>query len=303
MLTLKDYAAQLRNSGATIIPGSERTFWLEAERFGLIRMPTFDTTPPQADELRQVFKLGKVGVVSYLLEPTDRLPANAFLYLCRDREYRLEKLPSAFRRNVRRGLDELKIVEVTGQQLLDHGLAAYADTRTRVGLSDGTAACFQKRFSARLRCPNHIFLGAWKDGALAGFLSITQVERWAEIEGCFSMNAHLPARPNDALMYSALSKYLTNGECDLVSYGLSSVQLSDGESGLHTFKTKVGFEAKPVHRAFVPHPFLRPLINHAGLRGISGLLQLYPHNRRLLKIQGMVTNMLAHRSAGGYAWT
>lgn len=292
VLTLEDYATQLKNAGSRIIAGSERTFWLEAERFGLIRMPTFDTSPPQPTELRQAFRLGKAGVVSYLVEPTRRFPANAFLYLCRDPVYCLEKLPSAFRRNVRRGLDELKIAEVSGEELLEHGLAAYADTRMRIGLSDGTAACFRKRFSARLCCSNHVFLGAWKNGTLVGFLSITRVERWAEIEGCFSMNAHLSARPNDALMYSVLSKYLTTGECDLVSYGLSSVQLSDGEAGLHAFKMKVGFQAKPVRRVFAPHPLLRPFVSRVGLWGVSQCLRMRPGSRQLLKVRGIICDML-----------
>ena len=89
MLTLEEYATQLRNSGSRVVVGSQGTFWLEAERYGMIRMPTFHTTCPRADELRQVFRLGRAGVASYLLDPTDRFPANAFLYVCRDRDYRL----------------------------------------------------------------------------------------------------------------------------------------------------------------------------------------------------------------------
>src|SRR5262249_2031216 len=147
---------------------------------------------------------------------------------------------------------------ISSDQLLARGVQAFCDTRRRVGLSDGTPEDFRRRFTSRVRCPGHVFLGAWKNDQLAAFLSITEVDDWAEIEGCFSMNALLDLRPNDALLFYALSYYLTERVFPLVSYGLGSVQAASNNAGLHGFKTKVGFEARPVHRAFVLQPLLRP---------------------------------------------
>jgi len=292
ILTLQEYAAALRDLGTKIVSGSGGAFWMENEHLSLIRMPTFDTQPLTEKEVNRVLRVGRTGIISYLLEPSDRQIQNAFLYICKNQNYRLENLPPSCRRNVRRGLSGLEIAHLTSDELLRHGWSAYADTRQRIGLSDGTPEQFHRRFGLRSKCSGHVFWGAWKGDVLAGFLSIVRVDRWAEVEGCFSMDAYLNLRPNDVLLYSVLSNYLCNEACEVVSYGVSSVQNMPNESGLHAFKTKVGFEAKPVHRVFLPHPFIRPFVGRVGRWGLRRLLRFSPRNRRLLKAQGMISHML-----------
>jgi hypothetical protein len=287
-LSMAEYAAELARNGTHILPGSSGTFWVRNESGALMRVPTFSLMPPAPGEVLRVLWRGRVAVVSYLLHPNERYPANARLYVCTNRAYALDTLNSATRRNIRRGSKELRITPIASYQLLAHGVQAFCDTRRRVGLSDGTPEEFRRRFTLRVRCPGHVFLGAWKDDILAAFLSITEVDDWVEIEGCFSMDSLLGLRPNDALMFYVLSNYLTEGKCRVVSYGLSSIQVESSEAGLHAFKTKVGFEAKQVHRAFVVHPFLRPFVGQAMLGSIKLLLQLLPRDRLLKKANGML---------------
>ena len=49
---------------------------------------------------------------------------------------------------------------------------------------------------------------------------------------------------------SALDYCLSQGRCREVTYGLSSIQEIDRTASLDYFKKKVGFESRPVHRAF-----------------------------------------------------
>jgi hypothetical protein len=195
------------------------------------------------------------------------------------------------RRNVRRGLSELRIASLSPDQLLIHGVQAFCDTRKRVGLSDGTLENFHQRFSLRAKCPAHVFLGAWKGDELAAFLSITEVDDWASIEGCFSRTDLLNSRPNDLLMYTALSQYLIEEGRRLVSYGLSSAQAESNAETLHVFKTKVGFQAKPVHRAFVFHPILSPFVGRTTLGIIGFLLHIWPGSRLLKKAEGVLRHV------------
>ena len=120
------------------------------------------------------------------------------------------------------------------------------------------------------------------------------MEDWAEL-GCFSRDALLRHRPNDTLMYTVLSRYLVERRFRLVSYGLSSIQSESNAAGLHRFKTKVGFEARPVHRAFVPHPLLRPLVNRSTLLGVNTALRLRSGHRRLKKASGVLARMLGEQ--------
>lgn len=260
-----------------------------------MRRPTFCLAPPTAHEVREVLWQGRAALASYLLDPDELHQANAYLYICTDQSYALEKLPPAMRRNVRRGLKELTIVPLTSKQVLAQGVQAFCDTRRRVGLSDGTSEEFQRRFAARANLPEAVYLGAWKNDQLAAFLSVIEVDDWAEI-GCYSADTLLQYRPNDTLMYSALTHYLVERKYRLVSYGLSSIQAESNAAGLHRFKIKVGFEARPVHRAFVPHPLLRPFANRLTLWGVNTALRFRPGDRRLKKAGGVIASILGDTS-------
>jgi hypothetical protein len=288
---LKTYITDRQKTGFHVLPGKTGTFWIRSDSGPFTRVPTFHLAPPASGELRQVLWSGPAAVANYLLEPDERHPANTWLYLCTDQDYKLEKLAPAMRRNVRRALKELKIAPLTPDELLAHGAQAFCDTRQRVGLSDGTLEEFRARFTTR-RLPEMFFIGAWKDNQLAGFLSIIEVDDWAEITGNFSADALRMYRPSDGLVYCTLSYYLVERKCRLVSFATSSIQNDDHTVGLHRFKTKVGFEAQPVHRAFVLHPLLRPLVNQLTLWGVNRLLQLKPSDQRLLKARGALTSLL-----------
>lgn len=292
--TLDAYASALARNGTSVLPGLPGTFWVRYESYAMMRMPTFVVTTPSREELQRLFRRGRTVVVSYLAVPDEDHVANAWLYRCTDRTYSLDTLAPAMRRNVRRASKEFGFDVLTPDQVLTHGLAAYCDTRRRVGLSDGTADCFHRRFGSRARCPGHVYVGAWRGNQLAAFLSIIKVDTWAEIEGCFSQDALLNARPNDFLMYSVLSRYLTDEKLQLVSYGLSSIQQTDNLQGLHAFKTKVGFQAQPVHRVFSLHPLLRPFANRLALRGLNLMGNLWPGNRFVKKAGGMLASLLGN---------
>lgn len=291
-LSIAEYASALTKTGIRIIPNQHGTIWVRYESVTMMRMPTFNLSPPNPDEIRKVFWKGWALVASFILEPDMHNPPNACVYICTDREYTLDKLVPAMRRNVRRGLKELRIAPITADELLYHGAKAFYDTRRRVGLGDGTYKDFRKRFALRAKCSGHVFLGAWKDNQLAAFLSITDVENWAEIEGSFSMNAFLKLRPNDTLMFCALQHYLVEKKYSMVSFGLSSIQNESNEKGLHAFKTKIGFEAKPVLRVFAVHPLLRLFVNKLSLWGVNTVLRFRPNNRMLKKAGGMLELLL-----------
>jgi hypothetical protein len=294
--SVTDYATDLAKIGVRILPGEPGTYWAGYETGALMRRPTFHVEPPDPDEVRRVLWHGRAAVASYLLEPDEHHPSNAWLYICTDQAYALEKLASNGRRDVRRGLRELRIAPLTPEELLTDGVQAFCDTRRRVGLSDGTPEEFRQRFTAHARLPEHVYLGAWRDNQLAAFLSIIEVDDWVEFEGCFSMDALRQYRPNDTLIYSALSHYLVERKYRLVSYGLSSIQAESNTAGLHRFKMKVGFEARPVHRAFVAHPLLRPFVNQLTLWSINAALRCRPGDRRLKKAGGMLASMLGDTS-------
>jgi hypothetical protein len=291
-ISLSEYALELPKSGVRVFSGEQGTFWISHERLALLRIPVFSLCHPGAREIRRILWSAPAVVASYLVEPDKEHPANASLYICRDTEYSLDKLSSSTRRNVRRGLQELKIIPATLDEVQSDGFEAFSDTRRRAGLTDATLEAFRGGFAARGRVPGHIFLGAWLDNRLVAYLSITEVEDWAEI-GSYSSDSYLNRRPNETLIYSALRHYLTERHFRLVSFGLSSLQNDSDTVGLHRFKTKIGFQAEPVHRAFALNPLVRPFVNSATLWGVNKTLQFAPGSRPLRKAAGML-HLLLH---------
>ena len=99
-------------------------------------------------------------------------------------------------------------------------------------------------------------------------------------------------RPNDGLSHFVLNYFLVEQRFKLVTFGLSSIQTESHWAGLHAYKQKVGFEAQPVHRAFVIHPLLRPFANRLALRSINFMTRVIPGNRLLKKGGGILASML-----------
>jgi len=268
------------------------------EPWTLLRRPIGYMEPPPLAEVRRALLRSRFAVADFTLWPDEAHPANAWLYVCTDKSYGMHSLNSKRRCSVRRGNEALRVEFLSNEQVLSHGQEAFCDTRARVGLSDGTPAVFRKRFSPQACLPGHVFIGAWKDDQLAAFLQLMVAPDWCEVEGSFARTAMLSLRANDALMYFTLHHYLTEGTCKVVGHGLNSIQSSSNEVSLHFFKTKIGFQAVPVHRAFVVHPLLTPLVNRPCLAVLRRLLRLRPEHRLLKKAEGALSQLLGEGPKG-----
>lgn len=290
--TLDGYASALARSGRRLLPGLPGTFWVRYESYAMMRVPTFALTPPSGDELHDILRHSRSAVASYLLEPDESHQANACLYICNNRSYCLENLSVAGRRDARRAGRSLRIEFVDWPTVMAHGFTAFSETRTRVGLPDGTVEQFQSRFHQFSLNPFHCAVGAWQDDSLVAFMTLVVVDDWVEIEGSFSADNSRTSCPNDGLAHFVLSHFLIKRRFNTVSYGLSSIQDAQQTIGLHSYKKKVGFDAKPVHRAFVLHPLLRPFANPLILRGARMVTKMLPQNRMIKKASGVLVTLL-----------
>jgi len=293
--TLQQYVFGLQAAGIPVFQGEHGAYWVSSADRVMKRLPTFNLTVPTAEEVDAAMLATGSLIGSYVTEPPPGAAGNAWLYLRGDRPYSLEQRPAAMQRNVRRAIRELAIEPLSVTELMRHGARAFCETRRRNGLDDGTLNGFHRYFEHHVGCPGRAYLGAWKNGGLAGFVTIVHVDDWAEL-GSFSMTSMLRYRPNDGLLYAALSGYLADPNCRVVCYGLSSIEPGCETSGLHRFKLKVGFDAQRVHRAFVLHPRVRPFATRATLApaysAVRAALRFRPCNRRLKKIGGLLAGML-----------
>ena len=290
-LSIAEYAYQLERSGHSVAVDNSGTYWRRADGGALVRMPTMELSEPSPNEVNRILWTRRAPVVSYIAEPDETHPADAFLYLCRDRSYSLEKVPKNARLCIRKAISALQFGWLNQESLLQHGFPAFRDTRVRNGLSDSSLEAFRLNYGRWFDIPANGALGAWKDGALVAFFTTTTVDDWADIGGQ-STNAGLAFSPNNGLVHHLLTYFLTERGLRAVSYGLSSIQEHSSAEGLHQFKIRVGFEAIPVRRIFVVHPLLRPFANRFSLAMGHGALRLLPGNRLLKKGCGMLARLI-----------
>jgi hypothetical protein len=94
-----------------------------------------------------------------------------------------------------------------------------------------------------------LFLGAYFDGELIGFMKLTEVNSAGTITLIFSAKKHFDKRPNNALIAKAVEICVSAGWSHLI-YG-SFVYL-DPDSTLTEFKRRNGFEAVLLPRYYIP---------------------------------------------------
>ena len=290
-ITAQEYVAILQRRGKRAILEKDRVFWHEYQRFALERLPLFCVDVPSPRTVRSLLWRSRSLVATYVLSADDVHPANALHYLCENRNYSLETLASPARRDARRALRAFRYEFIDAATLLAHGARAFCDTRTRVGLSDGTLQVFQDYIGMLSLNPACKFVGAWCGERLAAYLWMSLVDDWAAI-AAYAANEDLRSCPNNGLIHFALDYCLTQGRCSLVTYGLTSIQEVNRTVTLDYFKKKVGFEARPVYRAFVYHPLLRPLVNPLTYWILRRCSRLFPHSPTLRKAAGLLATSL-----------
>lgn len=284
--SMKEYYSEVRGSGIDAVKGDNNYLWIKYEGLSAIRFPEFNTSKPTKEEISRVFKELKCLLLNYTLLPENKY-ANSKLYNCTNNDYELQQLSKNARRDIRIAQRNLQFGFASWQEILDCGLKAFADTRMRVGLSDGNEKSFRRRFTQFRKNQAHKVVAAWLDKEIIAFMSLIVMQDFVVIQGSFSTNDHKKFCPNNGLVDFVNNYFLKVKGFSTVCYGLSSVQENTGEEGLHLYKVRVGFEAIPIQRVFILHPLIAPF------KGIIRLLfrwlkYLLPENRPIKKASGIL---------------
>jgi hypothetical protein len=292
-VSLDQYIETLKQNGERIFPAGGEGFWTKSEFGCLTRRPDHLLDPPPLQQVKRLLWQSRLPLASYVRYPDPQHPANAWLYLCRDPEYHIDKLDRDERRKVRCARRNFRFDFLDHRTLADHGVAAFCDTLGRHGLSGATPKAFGELVAAHARLPGHRIVGAWCETELAAFFTLEVIHDWVDIFP-YAANARLQMRPVNGLMDFMLDYFLTQGHARYVSCGLSSIQETSKADTLHRFKRDVGFETIPVHRAFVFHPLLAPLANRVTLWGLRGLRTVRPGSAAIRKAAGVLATHLGH---------
>ena len=127
-----------------------------------------------------------------------------------------------------------------------------------------------------------VFLGAYYEGELIGFMKLTYVGPVATITQILSAKEHFDKRPNNAMIARAVELCEAEGKSHFI-YG--SFVYYDADSSLTEFKRRHGFEPLELPRYYIPLTIKGRIALKSGLHhGIAGKLP-QPVLKRVLKIR------------------
>ncbi len=301
--TLSDLVAhyQRLGSSAELTAGGTQS-WVPGVRGEMQRFPLECTSEVDTAVSRTLLKKRGIWLVSYLLEGSGAVTPNCFDYVCTDSEYDIGKLGKNARRDIRRGLRRFLVRLCTTEELIEKGLPAHADTMERHGYTEPPAD-FVERLGERYRdTPFYEIWGAWQGERLCAWMTIIKIDDWAMIDIVRSCTDVLGDCPNNAVLYTATRRLLVAEKRRYVTYGLSSLQVNVNELSMHKYKIRMGYQAVPMHRKFVLHPFPKMILTTRPASWmVEALAGRVPRIAGLRKIAGL-SRLLSGREKSPLAW-
>lgn len=301
--TLSEFVDYLKRTGQPCAVSSDRTqLWLQGARGELIRLPLECLEPVDPAQLRQLLRHRGAWVVSYNLAADEDHLANCFDYICRDPNYSIEKLHAYARRDIRRGFRSFTVRLCTWDEFEEKGFAAQADTDTRHGYTSSSPQGLRQMAQQQRGTPFFEIWGAWDGDKLAAWIQVVKIDNWAMINVARSCTKALRLCPNNALLYAVTKRILVEEKRQYITYGLSSSQVNVSQLPMHKYKIRMGYEAVPLHRAFVAHPLLRPLLSAQATSWMwEKAATLMPQFAILRKVAGM-SRLLSGREKNALNW-
>lgn len=292
---IPEWLTEIRNRSGDRYYSTSGHAWIRFHKWAFMRFPPHDISPVEKDEERELFRTTKAAIISnhHLPKPGER--TNAFLYLCRDKEYDISKLSANNRSKVRRGAKRLLVRRTSAAEIADKGYSCYRDTCIRNGIAPTSADAFRLKWRRGYAPATKEIWAAYAGDEIASIGIVWICGKWAELFSTQSSNLYLKDYSNHVLFYEILHDLMLRETIESVSYGLSSVQPNSKSDSLHHFKLSVNFEAVPVVREIRVNPLLRPIFSKTALKCTRMLENIFPNTRHLLAARGALELVVDNR--------
>jgi len=220
---------------------------------------------------------------TYLNFPIGKISYHA---VCEKPYYGFENLSKWARKNIRRGLKNCKVKQITFDRLAKEGLILQIDTLNRQGRKlDLSYEIWQRRCLSAADLPGFDVWGALVDDCLAASVITFQMDDCVYMLYQQCLREFLPGHVNNALSFVVTQNILDRPGVQSILYGLHSL---DAPVSVDQFKFRMGYVPKPVRQRVVFHPWLAPLFNKKTHVLLKKVLSLRPGSPSLAKAEGMV---------------
>lgn len=270
----------LRSQGRTVVR-STSGWWYNAygQKHIYYSFPPNRIVELKKDEAREVFRGCPGAKALRFLAPDLSVGRTSYLWTCRA-PYTLETIKPKARNQVRQGLKNCQVKQLSLGELELQGQKAHSDSMRRFSIDSGKVRFGDAMKASRL----YEAWGAYVQDELAAYIVTYQVEDWVFVQIHRSANEFLKYRPNNALIFTVFQQLLARDNVSTVSYGWEPLYDLDS---LDSFKLSMGSVKAPCKQTVVLAPWLRPAVPKFVCKAVEAISRRRSENNKLRWVAGL----------------
>jgi hypothetical protein len=279
------FAEWLRRQGHRVIR-TESSYWADHGPRIYQAFPYHLLIRPNVDDIGKIFRTFRALGIRYSAPIDDSEGRLSYHVVLPRREYGLECLGETARHNIRRGLRNCTVEQITLERLSRDGWQLRLDTLARQGRKlDISRKKWTTLCAEAASLPGFEAWGALVSNDLVASILVFHMNDCAYLLYPQSLTATLKLHANNALAYMLTDSLLKRDNVETIFYGLHSL---DAPPSVDEFKLRMGYLARPVRQRVRLHPYLafaagRPLYNFLGQ-----IRRLAPRSVMSAKAEGMI---------------
>lgn len=289
-MNAETYAKWLRRQGQSVIQ-THSSYW-HSEGYRIYQaFPYHWLIDPSETELADLFSRHGAVAIRYCLPPESSRGRSSYSIVFESKIYDIENLGYRTRKNVRRGLRNCAVEQISFERLVEEAWELRQDALKRQGRHlNITIDSWRNRYLSTSGLPGFEAWAALVQDRIAGYIVTFQMGDCVCILDQQSHRDFLDLNVNNALAFVVSQNAAAQPGVNEVFYGMESL---DAPARVSEFKFHMGYTAKPVRQRVVFRPRLAGFANQFSYGVVSRMARWFPANRRLSKAEGMLRICLA----------
>ena len=279
------FAEWLRRQGHSVVKTTS-SYWFDAAPRVYQAFPYHWVIKPPDEELLNLLREKRALALRYSTTADNPVGCISYHTVCDQHNYTLNELHSGSRQNVRKGLNNCSIEQLSFEYIAKKGWLLEKDTASRQGRNTTLSEeQWHHRYMAAADLPGFEAWGALVDDQLAAALLVVQIDNCYEIISQQSLRNYLKTRVNHALTFAVTQKIMNRDGTRFIHYGVQSL---DAPESVDEYKILLGYKAKPVRQRVVFHPLATPFFNKFTYEVVRWMRSGMHKNAFLRKLEGIL---------------
>lgn len=287
------YGEWLRRLGHRVIRTAS-SYW-HSEGFRVYQaFPYHRLIDPSESELSDLFSRHGAVALRYCLPAESSKGCPSYSIVFEKKNYDIENLGYRTRKNVRRGLRNCIVEQVSFERLVEEAWELRQDALDRQGRHlNLTYDAWRNRYLGASSLPGFQGWAALVQDQIAGYMVTFHMGDCVCIVDQQSHRKFLDLNVNNALTFVVSQNAASQPGVKLIFYGLESL---DAPARVSEFKFHMGYVAKSLRQRVVFRPYVNILANRLSYGIVSRIAGWLPANRRFSKAKGLLHLCLAEKS-------